>query len=132
MSTSVATAVEPLSFGNALPQIATLFQTEWARLRNHPAATSSATLRPDLLTVALPNGLTDGECALSETEAGRNEVKQQLDGWIDSAYPRLVSQVEALLNCYVTWSDIEIASDNSTVNVRIGLRDLPQYHTERR
>ncbi len=125
MSMIAATAVEPLAFGNALPQIATLFQSEWRRLRNRPATASSATIRADLLTVALSNVLTAGECAQSATEAGRSEIKQQLDGWIDLAYPRLASQVESLLNCYVTWTDIDIASDNSTVNVRIGLRELP-------
>ena len=124
MSMIAARAVEPLTFDNALPQIATLFQTEWKRLRNHPTTVPSATIRADLLTVALPNVLTAKECAQSATDIGRSEIKQQLDGWIDLAYPRLASQVEALLNCYVTWTDIDIAPDNSTLNVRIGLREL--------
>jgi hypothetical protein len=127
MAIMAATVVEPFAFGNALPQIAALFQAEWQRLRNCPAAHSSATIRADLLTVALPNALTCGESVQSATETGRSEVKQQLDGWIDLAYPRLAAQIEALLHCYVTWTEIDLAADNSTVNVRIGLRELPMF-----
>jgi len=125
MSTMANVMLEPPAFGNALTQIASLFQSEWKRLRNLPTDDPSTTLRADLLTVVLPDALTDGERAQSATTDGRSEVKQQLDSWIDMAYPRLASQIEALLNCYVTWSEIEIGPDNRTVNVRIGLRDLP-------
>lgn len=126
MSMMAQAMVEPPTFGNALTQIATLFQTEWKRLRQLPTHNPSTALRPDLLTVVLPDALSEGEWAQSATADGRSEVKQQLDGWIDTAYPRLANQIEALLMCYVTWTDIEIGPDNRTVNVRIGLRDLPQ------
>lgn len=131
MSMMANVMLESPVFGSALTQIAQLFQTEWKRLHSFSAyppstATPSTTLSADLLTVVLPDALSEDEQQQSATTTGRNEVKQQLDGWIDSAYPRLATQIEMLLHCYVTWSDIEIGPDNRTVNVRIGLRDLPQ------
>lgn len=125
MSTMANVMVEPRTFGSALSQIATTFQQEWKRLRKLPAQNPSTSLRSDLLTVVLPDALTDVESAQSASATGRTDVKHELDDWIERAYPTLATQIETLLNCYVTWSDIEIAPDNRTVNVRIGLRDLP-------
>lgn len=114
---------EPPVVGNALTQIATLFQSEWKRFHQLPTHNPSTLLLNDQLMVILPDAITEGERAQSATAAGRNKVKQSLDSWIDSAYPKLATQIESMLNCYVTWSEIEIAPDNSTVNVRIGLRE---------
>ncbi len=124
MSTMATIAVEPVVSSPALPQIAQLFLAEWKRLRNEPGADPAARLRPDLLTVEIHNALTTGERSLAQTPDGRNKVKQQLDRWIDLAYPRLANQVESLLNCYVTWTDVDVEPESSTVRVRIGLREL--------
>jgi len=125
MSMMANVMLEPSVASNALTQIATLFHSEWQRFRQLPAQNPSTMLLTDQLTVVLPDALTDGERARSVTADGRTVVKQQLDGWIDTAYPKLATQIEMLLNCYVTWSEIDIAPDNRTVNVRIGLRELP-------
>jgi hypothetical protein len=125
MALTATVASPPTAFNCALAQIADLLGTEWSRRRHLPMRKPKTILRPDLLTVALPNALTTCEQEQSSTKDGRLKVKQQLDELVDGVYPRLAGQVEALLRCYVTWTAVDIAPDNSTVHVRIGLRDLP-------
>lgn len=124
MSTMANLSVTPSVSSPALPQIAQLFLTEWQRLHNERGAEPAARLRPDLLTVEIHNALTAGERSLTQTPNGRKKVKQQLDRWIELSYPRLANQVESLLNCYVTWTDVDVEPESSTVRVRIGLREL--------
>lgn len=124
VASPVVSTVAPTVAPNALPQIAQLFLTEWSRLHQVAGADPAARLRPDLLTVELRNALTTSERTLAQTANGRTQVKQRLDRWIDLAYPRLANQVESLLNCYVTWTDVDIEPESSTVRVRIGLREL--------
>jgi len=108
----------------ALPQIAQLFLTEWLRCHQVAGADPAARLRPDLLTVELRHALPTAERTLAQTPAGRAQVKQRLDRWIDLVYPRLANRVESLLNCYITWTDVDLVPESGTVRVRIGLREL--------
>ncbi|MEZ4867925.1 MAG: Na-translocating system protein MpsC family protein [Caldilineaceae bacterium] len=116
-------AVENALAQNFLPEIAQLFLAEWKRLRDEPGQTPEAKLRTDLLTVEIHNALTAREKSMAQTEAGRNVVTRMLDRWIELAYPRLASQIERQLNCYVTWTGIDVEPDNGCVRVRIGLRE---------
>lgn len=125
MSTTAALSAAPLNVENVLPQIAALFLAEWKRLRQEPGNNSSAMLRSDQLIVEIRDALTTCEQTRTHTEAGFNEIKTLLDRWLELSYPRLAGQIETLLHCYVTWTDIDIVPNSSTVSVRIGLRDLP-------
>lgn len=116
------THAENLLVINALPQIAQVFLTEWTQLRTAPGTKPEARLRSDLLTVEIHNALTTGERTLAQTDAGRDAVVRLVGHWIDRSYPRLASQIESLLNCYVTSTGIDIEPNDGSVRVQIGLR----------
>ncbi|MEZ4680663.1 MAG: hypothetical protein R2932_41255 [Caldilineaceae bacterium] len=126
MSVMTSGTMESPLMGNALAEIAVLFQREWQRLHQDVVSEPLTTLRAGLLTVALPNVLSTDECARTTNASGRQQITQRLERWIDLAYPRLATQIELLLRCYVTSTQIDIADDSCTVNVQFGLRYLPR------
>ncbi|MBX3012546.1 MAG: DUF2294 family protein [Caldilineaceae bacterium] len=118
----VGVSAEQAPVTHALPQIAQTFLTEWSRMRTQPGVSPRASLGPDLLTVELPNALTARERMLAQTDAGRDLVTRVVDHWIDLSYPRLVGQIERLLDCYVTSTGVELEPNEGSVRVQIGLR----------
>ncbi|MEZ4622044.1 MAG: hypothetical protein R2867_41950 [Caldilineaceae bacterium] len=103
MSVMTSGTMESPLMGNALAEIAVLFQREWQRLHQDVVSEPLTTLRAGLLTVALPNVLSTDECARTTNASGRQQITQRLERWIDlSLSTPGYAKIELLLRCYVT------------------------------
>jgi uncharacterized protein YbcI len=113
--------------GHALTKLAACFATQWRDVHNSQATASTAQIVGNALVLTLTGALTSEEQRTAGTESGRLVVISSISRELDRIYPKLASEIERVLHCYVGELRVDVDADSAAVTLQLQLHDAPGF-----